>query len=34
MLITLTLEGALGTLLLTEIKLFQLPVTDNDSDIR
>jgi hypothetical protein len=34
MLITVTLEGALSTLLLTEIELFQLPVTDNDSDIR
>jgi hypothetical protein len=33
MLITVTLEGALSTLLLTEIELFQLPVTDNDSDI-
>jgi hypothetical protein len=29
-LITVTLEGALSTLLLTEIELFQLPVTDND----
>jgi hypothetical protein len=34
MLITVTLEGVLNTLLLTEIELFQLPVTDNDSDIR
>jgi hypothetical protein len=31
--ITVTLEGALRTLLLTEIELFQLPATDNDSDI-
>jgi hypothetical protein len=28
MLITVTLEGALNTLLLSEIELFQLPVTD------
>jgi hypothetical protein len=34
MLITVTLEGTLSTLLLTEIELFQLPVIDNDSDIR
>jgi hypothetical protein len=34
MLITITLAGVLSTLLLTEIELFQLPVTDNDSDIR
>jgi hypothetical protein len=34
MLITVTLEGVLNTLLLTEIELFQLPVTDNDSEIR
>jgi hypothetical protein len=34
MLITVTLEGALSTFLPTEIELFQLPVTDNDSDIR
>jgi hypothetical protein len=34
MLITITLDGVLSTLLLTEIELFQLPVTDNDSDIR
>jgi hypothetical protein len=33
MLITVTLEGALSTLFLTEIELFQLP-TDSDSDIR
>jgi hypothetical protein len=31
MLITVTLEGVLNTLLLTEIELFQLPVTDNDT---
>jgi hypothetical protein len=31
MLITVT-EGALSTLLLTEIELFQLPATDNDSN--
>jgi hypothetical protein len=31
-LITVTLEGALSTLLLTEIELFQLPATGNDSD--
>jgi hypothetical protein len=34
MLITVTLEGALSTLLLIEIELFQLPANDNDSDIR
>jgi hypothetical protein len=34
MLKTVTLQGVLSTLLLTEIALFQLPVTDNDSDIR
>jgi hypothetical protein len=34
MLITVILEGTVSTLLLTEIELFQLPVTDNDSDIR
>jgi hypothetical protein len=34
MLITVTLEGALNTLLLTEIELFQLPFTDNNSDFR
>jgi hypothetical protein len=34
MLITVTLEGALSTFLLTESELFQLPATDNDSDIR
>jgi hypothetical protein len=34
MLITVTLEGVLSTLLLTEIELFQLRATDNDSDIR
>jgi hypothetical protein len=34
MLMTVTLEGALNTLLLIEIELFQLPTTDNDSDIR
>jgi hypothetical protein len=28
MLITVTLEGTLSTLLLTEIELFQLPATD------
>jgi hypothetical protein len=34
MLITVTLDRALSILLLTEIELFQLPVIDNDSDIR
>jgi hypothetical protein len=34
MLITVTLEGALSTLLLTEMELFQLRATDNDSNIR
>jgi hypothetical protein len=34
MLITVTLEGVLSTLLLTEIELFQLRATDHDSDIR
>jgi hypothetical protein len=34
MLQTVTLEGALSTFLLTEIELFQLSATDNDSDIR
>jgi hypothetical protein len=34
MLITVALEGPLSTLLLTEIELFQLPATDNDSGIR
>jgi hypothetical protein len=34
MLITLTFKGTLSTLLLTETELFQLPATDNDSDIR
>jgi hypothetical protein len=34
MLITVTLERALSILLLIEIELFQLPVIDNDSDIR
>jgi hypothetical protein len=34
MLITVTLEEALSTLLLTKIELFQLAATDNDSDIR
>jgi hypothetical protein len=33
MLITVTLEGA-STLLLTEIESFELPATDNNSDIR
>jgi hypothetical protein len=33
MLITVTLV-TFSTLLLTEIELFQLPATDNDSDIR
>jgi hypothetical protein len=30
MLITVILEGALSTVLLTEIELFQLPAADND----
>jgi hypothetical protein len=34
MLITVTLERALSILLLIEIELFQLPVIDNDNDIR
>jgi hypothetical protein len=34
MLIIVTLKGALSTLLLTEIELFQLPATDSDSDLR
>jgi hypothetical protein len=34
MLTTVTLERALSILLLIEIELFQLPVIDNDSDIR
>jgi hypothetical protein len=34
MLITVTLEGVLSTLLLAEIELFELRTTDNDSDIR
>jgi hypothetical protein len=34
MLITVILERALSILLLIEIELFQLPVIDNDSDIR
>jgi hypothetical protein len=34
MLITVTLEGTLSILLLSEIELFQLSDTDNNSDIR
>jgi hypothetical protein len=34
MLITVALEGAFSTLLLTDVELFPLPAHDNDSDIR